>query len=170
MFPKDDPKIIIYAVAKRAENASKLSNIVKEIVTNVSKYYNIYGNEETIITSSQITINNYLNKDVNNVKEDLSSKGLNVVVLGNGKKIIKQYPEKNTNLIKGDKMFLLTNGDKITMPDITGYAKIEVETLANILGLKLKTKGNGYAISQSIKKESLLGEEKILEVEFKLPY
>lgn len=170
MFPKDDPKIIIYAVAKYAENISKLSSVVKEIVKNVSKYYNIYGDDNNKITTSQITIDNYLNKKVDTIKKELEQKELKVVVLGNGKKIIKQYPEANTNLIKGDKVFLLTNGDKITMPDITGYAIIDVKTLANILNLGLKTKGSGYAISQSIKKDEILGEEKILEVEFKLPF
>ena len=170
MYPKDDPKIIIYAVAKYSENINKLSSIVKEIVTNVSKYYNIYGENNQKITSSQIKVGNYLNKDVNLIKEDLESKGLNVIVLGDGKNIIKQYPLKDTNLIKGDKIFFLTNGSKIKMPDITGYAKTEVRTLTDMLGIKLNSKGNGYAISQSIKKDSLLGEEKILDVEFKLPY
>ena len=170
MFPKDDPKIIIYAVAKYAENISKLSSVVKEIVKNVSKYYNIYGEESNKIESSQVIINNYLNKKVDEAKKDLKEKGINVVVLGNGKNVIKQYPSNKTNLIKGDKVFLLTNGNKITMPDIKGYAIIEVKTLANMLGLGLKVKGNGYAISQSIKKDTILGEEKILEVEFKLPF
>ena len=170
MFPKDDPQIIIYAVAKYAENISRLSSIVKEIVTNVSKYYNIYGEETTKIETSQIKIDNYLNKDVSTVKKDLEEKGLKVIVLGNGKKIIKQYPLANVNLVKDDKIFLLTNGDKITMPDLIGYGKIEVKTIATMLGLGLETNGNGYAISQSIKKDEVLGEEKILEVEFKLPY
>ena len=170
MFPKDDPKIIIYGVAKYSENISKLSSIMKEIITNVSKYYNIYGDEVEKINDSQITIDNYLNKDIKKVSEELISKGLNPIILGDGKKIIKQYPETNSNLVKGDKIFLLTNGDKISMPDIKNYGKIEVKMLAGILGLKLKLKGNGYCVSQSIKKDALINEEKILEVEFKLPY
>ena len=56
------------------------------------------------------------------------------------------------------------------MPDLLGYSKIEVKALSGILGLALKEKGNGYAISQSIKKDELLSEERIIEVEFKLPY
>ena len=170
MFPKEDPKIIIYAVAKNATKATKLASVTKEIVTNISKYYNIYGEETEKIESSQVKIDNYLNKDVNVVKKDLESKGLNVVVLGNGSKVIKQYPQAYSNLIKDDKVFLLTNGDKINMPDIAGYSKNDVKSLASILKLGLKMNGNGYAISQSIKKDDLLGEEKILEVEFKLPY
>jgi len=170
MFPKDDPQIIIYAVAKYSENISKLSSIVKEIVTNVSKYYNIYEEDSKKIESSQIKVDNYLNKDVSVISKELTEQGLKVVVLGNGQKIIEQYPNANSNLIKDDRIFLLTNGDKITMPDLTNYGKIEVKSLANILGLGLKTTGNGYVVNQSIKKGELLGEEKILEVEFKLPY
>ena len=170
MFPKDDPKIIIYGVAKYAENISKLSSIMKEIVTNTSKYYNIYGDDIKQINESQINIDNYLNKNVNLIKEDLTKKGINVIVLGDGNNIIKQYPLSNTNLVKGDKVFLLTNGQKILMPDITNYSKMEVKTLTDILNVGLKINGNGYAITQSIKKDEILSEEKILEVEFKLPY
>lgn len=170
MFPKDDPEIIIYSVAKEAPNANKLSSITKEIVTNISKYYNIYSENTEKIESSQIKVDNYLNKDVSTIKKELESKGLKVVVLGNGKKIIKQYPSKDTNLIKDDKIFLLTNGDKITMPDLTGYSRIDVKAITSLLNLGLKTKGNGYVVNQSIKKDELLSEEKIIEVEFKLPY
>ncbi len=170
MFPKDDPKIILYAVAKEAPNANKLSSITKEIVTNISKYYNIYGENNEKIESSQVKIDNYLNKDVSVIKKELENKGIKTIVLGNGKKIINQYPKANTNLIEDDKVFLLTNGDKITMPDLTGYSKIEVKELAGILNLGLKISGNGYAVNQSIKKDELLSEERIIEVEFKLPY
>ena len=170
MFPKDDPQIIIYSVAKEAPNANKLSSITKEIVTNISKYYNIYNEETKTIENSQVKVENYLNKDVNTIKKELEAKGLNVIVLGNGKKVIKQYPSTNTNLIKDDKIYLLTNGDKITMPDLTGYSTLEVKTIASILGLELKTNGNGYAVNQSIKKDEVISQEKIIEVEFKLPY
>ena len=170
MFPKDDPKIIIYAVAKYAPDISKLSSIIKEIVTNVAKYYNIYSENEKQINDSQITIKNYLNQDVKKVSSDLIEKGLNVIVLGNGNKIIKQYPESNMNAISGDKIFLLTNGDKITMPDITGYSKIEVRDLSSLLNIELKIIGNGYVVSQSIKEYDIINEDTILEAEFKLPY
>ena len=171
MFPKEDPQIIIYGVAKYASNANKLSNIIKEIVTNTSKYYNIYGDlEQKNITDSQIVLDNYINKDLSKVSDELTKKELNVITLGNGNKIIGQYPDSKTSVIKKDKVFLLTNGNKITMPDITGYSKTEVKTLANILNIKLKTTGTGYVVSQSIKKDDIINEEMILEVEFKLPY
>ena len=164
-----NPKIIIYGVATYAAESKQLSNIVKEIISNVSKYYNIYGEEKEEIKSSQITIDNYLNKNIDDVKKDLTNKGLKVVFLGTGKKIINQYPLAGTGLIKEDKIFLLTDSEKILMPDILGYSKTEVMSLVNLLNINYKFEGNGYCVSQSIKKdEEIL--DKILEATFKLPY
>lgn len=170
MFPKDDPKIIIYGVAKRSSTSNPLSKAVKEIITNVSKYYNIYEEAEETSKVDTITIENYVNKKVSDIKEKLINDGLTPIVLGNGEQIINQYPVKNTSLIKGDKVFLMTNGDKVSMPDITGYSKIEVISLANLLNISYSLNGNGYAISQNIKKDEIVNSDTKLEVNFKLLY
>ena len=170
MFPKDDPEIIIYGVAMYAENASVLSSIVKEIITNVSKYYNIYDDEDKTVTSNQIEVANYLNKDVNESEGKLSKNGADVIVIGDGDKVIDIKPKSGTKIIQGDKVFLLTNGTKKMMPDIIGYSKSEVENLKELLGIDVKISGNGYVVSQSILKDTILNEESILEVELKLPY
>ena len=171
MFPKDDPKIIIYGVATYAAKSTTLSSVVKEIITNVSKYYNIYGGEEQKeIKSSQIIIDNYLNKTTSDVEKILKEKELNVITIGDGDKIIKQYPSANTNLMKGDKVFLLTNGNKKTMFDVIGYSQNEIQILCDFLGIGLKMNGNGYVVSQSINSGELLNNENILEVNLKLPF
>ena len=170
MFPKDDPKIIIYGVAYYAPDARLLASIMKEIVTNVSKYYNIYGEEKEEVDKKEIIIENYLNKDVKDVSNELKNAGATVIIVGNGNKIIKYYPCEKTSIIKGDKVFLLTNGDKKIMPNVIGYSKREIEVLAEMLGLNLKINGNGYVTSQSILENSVLNEEKNLEVTLSLPF
>ncbi len=171
MFPKDNPKIIIYGVATYAAKSTTLSSVVKEIITNVSKYYNIYGGEEQKeIKSSQIILDNYLNKTTSDVEKILKEKELNVITIGDGDKIIKQYPSANTNLMKGDKVFLLTNGNKKTMSDVIGYSQNEIQILCDFLGIGLKMNGNGYVVSQSINSGELLNNENILEVNLKLPF
>ena len=171
MFPKDNPKIIIYGVATYAAKSTTLSSVVKEIITNVSKYYNIYGGEEQKeIKSSQIILDNYLNKTTSDVEKILKEKELNVITVGDGDKIIKQYPSANTNLMKGDKVFLLTNGNKKTMSDVIGYSQNEIQILCDFLGIGLKMNGNGYVVSQSINSGELLNNENILEVNLKLPF
>ena len=170
MFPKDDPKIILYGVSTYSASSRTLASVVKEIITNVSKYYNIYGDEKEKENVTEITINNYLNKKVNDVKNSLENKGLKVITIGNGDRIIKQYPSVDTKLIKEDKIYLVTNGEKKNMPNIIGYSKSEILALCNLLDLEVVINGNGYAIGQSIAKDEELKKDSILEVELKLPF
>ena len=134
----------MYAVESYAPNASLLAKTVREIITNVSKYYNIYGEEEEKILKSQILIDNYLNKDIKEITEYLNNVNVNVIKIGNGNTIIKQYPDTNTKIIKGDKVFLQTNGEEIIMPNIVGYSKNELSILCKLMNLKVKYDGNGY--------------------------
>ena len=70
IYPKDNPQIIIYASVKRPQGGSQkpLSNAIKDVVSNISKYY---GNDDT--NTSSIEIKDYklpslINKKVESVK------------------------------------------------------------------------------------------------------
>ena len=91
---------------------------------------------------------------------------MNVVVLGNGEKIINQYPKAGVKVNKIDKIFLLTNGNEIKMPNIVGYSAKDVNTLINLLNLKTESIGNGYVTSQSIPEGTILTDESILSLRF----
>lgn len=170
MFPKDDPKIIIYGVETYAPNTRVFASAIKEIITNVSKYYNIYEEEKVSISSSQKIIGNYVNKNIKDIQNDLDDFGINVIKIGNGNKIIKQYPPLNTKIIKGDKVFLLTNGDKKIMPNVIGYSKSELDLLCKLLNIPFKHTGEGYVVSQSIKEGEIITEESLLEVTMELKF
>ena len=170
LFPKDDPKIIIYGVSTYAAESRGLSNIVKEIITNVAKYYDIYSTTKEEIKDSQIIIGNYLNEDISTVKKNSELNNLDMIILGDGNKVIKQYPNNGSNLVKGDKLYLLTNGNNYYMPSLIGYSKNEVKTICELLNLEVKINGNGYVNSQSILKDTKLTNDRFLEVELKNLY
>jgi len=170
MFPKDNPKIILYAVAKRSIGLSELAPIVNEIVVNVSKYYNIYGESKEEEKNEEIVLDNYLNKDIVDINNNEKLKKANLIILGDGKKIINQYPKNGNKIIEGDKLFLLTNGNNYTMPNIIGYSKKEVEALCELLNLEVNIEGNGYVTSMNISENTLLNSDSILEVKLELPY
>ena len=170
LFPKDDPKIIMYAVETYAPNTITFSTVIKEIITNVSKYYNIYGEEEEKILDSQILIDNYLNKDVKEITNYLTNNNIKVIQIGNGNKIIKQYPSANTNIIKGDKVFLQTNSDEFVMPNIVGYSKNELSILCKLMKLNVKYNGNGYVKTQSIKEGEKITKDSVLEVTMEMKF
>ena len=164
LFPKDDPQIIIYAVAKEASVSKPLSVAVKSIVQNISKYYNIYDDDTDTQEEKGYAIDNYLNKIVSNVKLSLNDSGINPIILGKGEIIINQYPLDEEIIINEDKVFLITNDPNITMPNILGYSKSEVITLCHLLGIKYIINGTGYVATQSISPGTVIDKNINLEV------
>ena len=164
MFPKDNPEIILYGVSTYAAESKGLSSIVKEIITNIAKYKNIYGEENNKQESNEIIVENYLNKDVKEVKDKLEQNGIKVIVLGNGNKIINQSLTMGSKVIKDDRIFLLTNSKEYMIPNMLGYSENEVNIISKLLNINVKIEGNGYVISQSIPENTLITPEMILEI------
>ncbi len=162
MFPKDSPEIIIYGAVKRPNTVNALSEPVKELVENISKYYNI-NNEKEDSSKNTLEIHNYQNKKVDEVKEELSLKGINPIILGDGDIVINQYPQ-NTIITKDEKIFLLTNSSNLVLPNLIGYSKSDVEILLDILKIKYVIKGNGYVKEQSINENTIITEDMNLEL------
>ena len=53
------------------------------------------------------------------------------------------------------------------MPDVSGWSQADVSRFAQLLRLKLKSTGGGYAVSQSIKANTVLKEGDALQVRYK---
>ena len=151
MYPKDNPKIIIYAATKKPSHNQNyaLSDSIQELTKNIAKYYNMF-NEGDSISNKIIKSDYYLGKNTTDIVNDLNSKGISTVVIGSGDKIIKQYPNKGTILVNNYKVFLVTDGESVTMPNITGWSRNDVVRLCKLVGIEYKINGTGYVVSQSI--------------------
>lgn len=174
MFPKDNPEIIIYANVKRPRpnTANALIQVVKSVVENTSKYYNIYDESNQNNTENiTYTLDLYINKEISSVKKLLENNGLEVVVIGNGDVVTDQYPSKGIVLTKGNKIFLVTNNNCITIPDFKGWSKKDVLTYLNLANVPYKSDGIGYLISQSIKNITYdFDKNEIIELKFEEKY
>jgi len=153
MFPKENPQIIIYANVKRSYKGSvkPLTDIIKSVVTNVSKYYNIYDEVEASIENTNHTLDGYYNKKVDSVKESLEKHGIEVIVIGDGDTIINQYPTKGITTSKSNKVFLLTNYKTISIPDFYNWSKKDVNTYLKLAKIPYTETGMGYLTNQSLK-------------------
>ena len=152
IYPKDNPKILLYTSLYRPAggNPYAVNKAVKDIIRNITTYYNIDvnvgKNTEDIKTYS---IRSYINKTKDASVGELSSHGINSIVIGNGDKIIDQYPKKGTTVNSKEKVLLLTNGT-ITMNNLSGWSKKDAKAYCNLIGLNVKFNGNGYITTQSI--------------------
>lgn len=168
MFPKDDPEIIIYANLKRPNpnTPNALVSVIKELVVNISKYYNIY--DETVVNEQEIKyeLTTYINKSIDKVKSDLEKNGIKPIVIGDGDRITDQYPNSNITITSGNKVFLKTNGVKYVLEDMTGWSKKDVLTYLKLLGLNYNIEGTGYLVSQSIASGNEVNSETIIDLVF----
>lgn len=151
VYPKSDPKVIIYAAVKRPTAGSQkpISNAVKEIVQNLSKYY---GTEDinTQIEIKEYKVNNYINEKLEYVKTTLDTDKINYKVIGNGNKIVKQYPEDTDIITNKDTIYLITNDPAIKVPNVSGLSSKVAKNLLQKLGIKVTLEGVGYVSEQSI--------------------
>ena len=148
LYPGDDPEIIVYmAIRKPQDGQNYIAGPIKSVVTNTSKYLSI---EDKKVELTGITIDEYDNKNLSDVKKSLIDSGLKVVVLGTGNKIINQYPSKGINLYVGDTVVLLTNSYDAKMPNLVGLSYKNAKEILNLMGVKYELNGYGYVTSQSI--------------------
>ncbi|MDO4377222.1 MAG: penicillin-binding transpeptidase domain-containing protein [bacterium] len=152
MFPKDDPEIIIYVATKKTYTQKGVSNIVKGLVKDIANYRSIFKNEETDATTFKI--DDYSNQNLVMVLDNLKDKFKDIVVIGDGDKIVDTYP-KNKVVSKDEKIFILTNSKNIEIPDFIGYSKREVDTYKKLTGIDITLEGNGYVYEQNIEDEKI---------------
>ena len=166
MYPKENPEIIIYAATQKPSHSSNsaLTNPIKELVKNISKYKGIYTDSKSN-NNELYKLDSYINKNVNEIKEKLNNNNLDVIIIGNGDKIIKQYPTKNTKLVSHDKVFLITNGSEIRMENLTNWSRYDISKYCSLIGIKCTFEGSGYAVNQSISKGTIINDKSKLKVE-----
>ncbi len=167
MFPYDDPEIIIYAAMKKPEYQpnQNLSKLVKNVASDISKYLNISTEENKTLNS--YTIENYYNKNIDEVTNDLISKKLNVYIIGNGSRIIDQYPKTNRLLVEHDTVFLKTNGDEIKVPSFINLSYKEANKLCDMMNATCNFNGTGFVNSQSIEENTIYDKEKVIDLTLK---
>ena len=152
IYPKSDPQVIIYASVKRPTNGyqKSISDPIKEIVHNISKYY---GNSDTVDNTTNVkdyVIPNFINKKVESVKTTLDSQGIRYSFIGEGNKVVKQFPNKGNSISLGDTIYLITNDSNIKVPNVVGMSSTVAKEILQSLGIKVNLDGVGYVVSQSV--------------------
>ena len=165
MFPKDDPEIIAYVVMKKPKNGgnSSLKVAFKDFIPNIAKYRNMFTNTNKDILNSFI-LNNYINKDVSDTKVELEKNDINVIIIGNGDKVIDTYPKKGTKLISNDRVILYTNGNEILLPSLLDFSYKEVNYFCSSLKINCGISGNGFVSKQSVEEGTNINDIASLEL------
>lgn len=164
LFPYESPKYIIYVSVKKLESSSSaIAKPVKSIVESIAKYKNLSQLVVEQDASKLINIKNYINRDTEDVISELNESGVKVVVIGDGSRIINQYPSKGSTVLKDSKVFLLTNSLTVNIPNMIGWTSSEVGIYCNLAGINYNINGYGRVISQSILEGTILDSNQTVE-------
>lgn len=168
LYPGDDPEIIIYTAVKKPKDSNNyIAPAVKEVIQNISNYLNI--KEDKVINTSY-KIESYINKDTTSVVDNLKDTGINLIVIGDGNKIVSQYPNSNTDLTKGDNLILLTNNYDKKMLNLIGLSSKEVKIILDYMDINYTIEGNGYVYEQSVPEGTVLNPDDVITIKLKEKY
>lgn len=160
MYPKDDPDVIIYAAMKKPTwgKASGMSKATVELMKRIAKYRNTFGEKENEVASEKsLTLPSFLSKNVEDVKAYFTTYGITPIFVGNGNKVVSQYPKQDTVVLKQDRIVFITNSD-LPMIHLSGWSYTDAKALMKLMGVEVTSEGYGYVTEQSIPPDTIIHE------------
>ncbi|MGI6330040.1 MAG: penicillin-binding transpeptidase domain-containing protein [Bacilli bacterium] len=152
LFPKDNPEIIVYTVIKRPSygESEAVQKSTNRLIDDIVKYLNLSSNSNNDNKENIVSFKmpNLLNKDLSFALNKLESTSNNIIIIGNGEKIINQYPNLDVLVNSKDKLFLVTNNQEIIIPSLKEWSRREVLTYCHLSNLKCQIEGYGYVYQQ----------------------
>lgn len=174
MAPKDDPEIIMHVSVtqpnlKETESGSDTTAfIIKNVMSNALHYLNIEPDKDDEVQEAKtIKAPETVGKSTKKSKEELENLGIEPIVVGDGKEIKQSSITPGDILYKTSRVILIT--EKPVMPDIQGWSQRDATKLADLLNLELKLEGSGFVTKQSIKPNTKIKDQKMLDLELKAP-
>lgn len=167
IFPSENPEYIVYLTMDRPKERGTSSHL-EEIMVPFAKYAMKYleKNDESSPVSN-IVLPDAVGADIEKARNELKQLGFSdVVVLGDGEKVIKQTPVDNLSYSSDSKIILYTGGNVI-MPNIINWSKQDVLKLQELVGLHIEFVDNGFAVSQNIPERTQITENSRLVVQLK---
>ena len=149
--PADDPQIAVLIIIDEPQvdnhgGGAIAAPVAGSIIEQTLKYMNV----EPVYTDEELAKLNATTPDVNGMsvsaaKSTLSAANFNARVVGNGDKVISQYPIKGQSIPLGGVVILYTeagnNDTSSTVPDLTGLSISEANARAVNSGYNIKISG-----------------------------
>lgn len=157
MFPADDPQYIIYITVQQPELTAEafhgnliVLNIYKPLVQRLMIHEGEQVEDTEIDTPAWELMPQFSGEAIEQVAQELSELGAEFSVIGEGEKVVSQYPYQGAKITKGQRIILLTN-NAMTIPDLSGWSRNDLSKLSEMTGIDIEFNGEGYVQTQSIK-------------------
>ena len=171
-FPYEDPEYMVYFAYVSPETVYYNYDIkpIPDLVDRIALLENIIipeQGEDSQRYVERFDMPSLLSKDINSAMEILSEMESDVILISDGTKVIDQYPKYKDDLYSYQKVFLLTDGNSMTVPDFSGWTRKDVINYWNLSKLPIKMDGYGVAYEQSVAPGSSISANQEITIRFR---
>ncbi len=150
--PADDPQVVVFIGMEGPDNSANstyLAEVVKALMPQaVAKVSNTSTNTTT--TTSEVTLDSYVNQSTDFARTRLEQTGLNYVIIGDGQSIKKQSPAMGTTVSSASTVYVLTDASSYALPDFTGWSRKDVASYMQLFDIPISFSGTGNVKSQDV--------------------
>lgn len=162
--PVEDPRIAVAVIADEPDlggNSFRGGEVAvpvfKEIVSKSLRYLNVppEGSRSRVSaadeTETALTVPDLSGLELEAAKKELEARGFVSSVLGDGSKVLSQYPAPGEQLSGLPEVYLLTvPAAEAPVPNLKGESLRDVIQLCALLEIKCKPEGEGYVVDQRL--------------------
>lgn len=154
LAPYDDPEIIVFT-GMRSRDVTEARfvaqpELVKTMVRSALSSLNQKKTGTTNQSTLEFTLNNFTNQSVDYARSMVEYNKASAEVIGDGQTIIDQLPKGGQKIAVNSKVFLLTDGSSITMPNMSGWSRKDVSSFCSLTNMNIQFNGSGSVTSQNI--------------------
>lgn len=165
-MPADDPKVFVYYAFEHELGDGSSTQHEIDLLRKVAQELNLHDGGDSAAadtadtaqtdTTQQVqeiktyTMPDLVNHSTGYAQNQIASCGTEINVLGGGSTVIDQYPKAGDTVETGQRVFLLTDTQSFTMPDLTGWTRKDVTALWSVTGFGFTLDGEGTVVSQSV--------------------
>ncbi len=171
-FPYEDPEYMVYFAYVSPETVYYNYEIkpIPDLIDRIALLENIIlpdEGENGFRYIERYEMPNLLSKDLYEAREILSEMNAKIIEISDGSRIIGQYPEYRDDVYTYQKVYLLTDGNSMTLPDFSGWTRKEVISYWELSRLPIKMDGYGVAYEQSLAPGSSVDPSQEITIRFR---
>ncbi len=172
MAPAEDPQLLVYIAVSKPKlevtevGSMPVSEVFRSVTENSLKYMNI--KPEHLKSIKAVHLPNVKGENATIAQQKIRELKMSPVVIGGLGKVINQFPNENTKVLPDSLVFLKTDGP-ISIPNFTNWSKRQVLIYQMLSGLNVQVVGEGYVVSQSVSKGTVMNEKSPIVLKLETP-
>lgn len=178
--PAEDPQIVLYVAVDGATRGAQWGSqmaapLFRRIMVDVLNYLQIAPSESGAAPGEPVQVPDLRGLTVNDAAAQIDTAGLMLRLVGEGQHILNQTPKAGATVPRQTQIVVYLgeddafSGDRMPMPDLSGFTVKDVGQVLSWLGLYLEAEGSGIAMRQEPASGSPVERGDVIKVFFGTP-